>query len=93
MPDPVPNVPDAKPPAGEAFVWFTGVGLLCGLAMVALLVGVIVTQGLQVFGTPAVAPRATHQMKPRARAPMTKAVITLSTWTMPPPTGWTLKLR
>lgn len=55
MSDPVPNLPDAKPPAGEAFVWFTGVGLLCGLAMVALLVGVIVTQGLQAFGTPAVA--------------------------------------
>jgi phosphate transport system permease protein len=55
MSDPVPNLPDAKPPSGEAFVWFTGVGLLCGLAMVALLVGVIVTQGLQAFGTPAVA--------------------------------------
>lgn len=54
MSDPVPNVPDAKPPAGEAFVWFTGVGLLCGLAMVALLVGVIMSQGLQVFGTPPV---------------------------------------
>jgi len=55
MKDPVPNLPDARPPAGEAFVWFTGVGLLCGLAMVLLLVGVIVTNGLAVFGTPAVA--------------------------------------
>lgn len=55
MKDPVPNLPDAKPPVGEAFVWFTGVGLLCGLAMVLLLVGVIVTNGLAVFGTPAVA--------------------------------------
>jgi len=55
MKDPVPNLPDAKPPAGEAFVWFTGVGLLCGLAMVVLLVGVILVNGLAVFGTPSVA--------------------------------------
>ena len=49
MQDPVPNVPDAKPPAGEAFVWFTSVGLILGLAMVAMLVGVIVCNGLQAF--------------------------------------------
>ena len=49
MQDPVPNVPDAKPPAGEAFVWFTSVGLILGLTMVALLVGVIVHQGVKAF--------------------------------------------
>jgi phosphate transport system permease protein len=41
-------------PSGEAFVWFTGVGLLFGLGMVVMLVGVIVTQGLAVFGSPEV---------------------------------------
>lgn len=49
MKDPVPNVPDAKPPAGEALVWFTSVGLVLGLAMVAALVGVIVLNGLKAF--------------------------------------------
>ena len=49
MKDPVPNVPDAKPPAGEAFVWFTSVGLVLGLAMVAALVGVIVANGAKAF--------------------------------------------
>ncbi len=49
MKDPVPNVPDAKPPAGEAFVWFTSVGLVLGLTMVAALVGVIVLNGAKAF--------------------------------------------
>jgi phosphate transport system permease protein len=49
MKDPVPNVPDAKPPAGEAFVWFTSVGLILGLVMVAALVGVIVLNGTKAF--------------------------------------------
>jgi phosphate transport system permease protein len=49
MKDPVPNVPDAKPPAGEALVWFTSVGLVLGLAMVAALVGVIVLNGAKAF--------------------------------------------
>jgi phosphate transport system permease protein len=49
MKDPVPNIPDAKPPAGEAYVWFTSVGLVVGLAMVAALVGVIVANGAKAF--------------------------------------------
>jgi len=49
MDDPVPNLPDAKPPAGEAFVWFTSVGLVLGLAMVVALVGVIVANGARAF--------------------------------------------
>lgn len=49
MKDPVPNVPDAKPPAGEALVWFTSVGLVLGLGMVAALVGVIVLNGARAF--------------------------------------------
>jgi phosphate transport system permease protein len=49
MKDPVPNLPDAKPPAGEAFVWFSSVGLVIGLAMVAALVGVIIFNGTKAF--------------------------------------------
>jgi phosphate transport system permease protein len=49
MKDPVPNLPDAKPPAGEAFVWFSSVGLVIGLAMVAALVGVIIFNGAKAF--------------------------------------------
>ena len=49
MKDPVPNIPDAKPPAGEALVWFTAVGLVLGLVMVTALVGVIVTNGFSAF--------------------------------------------
>lgn len=49
MKDPVPNVPDAKPPKGEALVWFTSVGLVLGLGMVAALVGVIVLNGAKAF--------------------------------------------
>ena len=51
---PAPQHSNTSAPAGEAFVWFTGVGLLFGLGMVVLLVGVIVTQGLAVFGSPEV---------------------------------------
>ena len=41
--------PRLRPPAGEQFVWFTGMGLTVGLAMVALLLLVIVVQGLSSF--------------------------------------------
>lgn len=51
---PAPQHPNTSAPSGEAFVWFTGVGLLFGLGMVVMLVGVIVTQGLAVFGSPEV---------------------------------------
>ena len=54
MKDPVPNVPDAQPPKGEAFVWFTAVGLVLGLGMVAALVGVIVLNGGKAFWPAAV---------------------------------------
>lgn len=49
-----PQKSNTSAPSGEAFVWFTGVGLLFGLGMVVMLVGVIVTQGLAVFGSPEV---------------------------------------
>ena len=49
MKDPVPNLPDAKPPAGEPLVWFTSVGLVLGLTMVLLLAGVIVINGAKAF--------------------------------------------
>ena len=51
---PAPQKSNTSAPSGEAFVWFTGVGLLFGLGMVVMLVGVIVTQGLAVFGSPEV---------------------------------------
>ena len=51
---PAAQKPNTSAPSGEAFVWFTGVGLLFGLGMVVMLVGVIVTQGLAVFGSPEV---------------------------------------
>ena len=49
---PAPQHSNTSAPAGEAFVWFTGVGLLFGLGMVLVLVGVILTEGLSVFGSP-----------------------------------------
>jgi len=36
-------------PAGEAWVWFTGMGLCLGLAMVVYLLGLITVKGLEVF--------------------------------------------
>jgi len=54
MEAPAPKHSNTSAPSGEAFVWFTGVGLLFGLGMVVVLVGVILTEGLSVFGSPQV---------------------------------------
>ena len=40
---------NSKPPKGEAMVWLTGMGLAVGILMVAVLLGLILVRGTNVF--------------------------------------------
>jgi phosphate transport system permease protein len=45
---------DSSTPRGEAFVWFTGLGLIIGLGMVIGLLSLVVVNGITVFWAPQV---------------------------------------
>jgi len=48
------NPSDSSTPRGEAFVWFTGLGLIIGLGMVVGLLGLVLMNGATVFWAPRV---------------------------------------
>ena len=50
----IPEVSDSASPRGEPFVWFTGLGLVVGLVMIAGLLGLVVWNGVKVFWAPPV---------------------------------------
>ena len=45
---------DSSTPRGEAFVWFTGLGLIIGLGMVIGLLSLVIVNGITVFWAPQV---------------------------------------
>jgi ABC-type phosphate transport system auxiliary subunit len=45
---------DSSTPRGEAFVWFTGLGLIIGLGMVIGLLSLVIFNGITVFWAPQV---------------------------------------
>ncbi len=48
------NPSDSSTPRGEAFVWFTGLGLIIGLGMVVGLLSLVILNGVTVFWAPQV---------------------------------------
>lgn len=58
--------------SGEAFVWLTGMGLVIGLTMVAVLLGVILVKGLEAFWPSRI---ARLQLTPEAAAVFGRDVI------------------
>lgn len=50
----LPEVSDSASPRGEPFVWFTGLGLIVGLFMIAGLLGLVAWNGVKVFWAPPV---------------------------------------
>ena len=45
---------DSNTPRGEAWVWFTGLGLIIGLGMVIGLLSLVLVNGITVFWAPPV---------------------------------------
>ncbi len=50
----MPTNSDSSTPRGESWVWFTGLGLIIGLAMVVGLLSLVVVNGITVFWAPPV---------------------------------------
>lgn len=50
----MPDSSDSTTPRGEAWVWFTGLGLIVGLGMVVGLLGLVLLNGVTVFWAPRV---------------------------------------
>lgn len=50
----MPNASDSSTPRGEAWVWFTGLGLIIGLGMVIGLLSLVILNGVTVFWAPSV---------------------------------------